>query len=237
MVTISEQLTDTVEGIVCVTPSNASAPWLNYEAGALAKTTGQTAVRTALLGLKPSDIPSGLPLSNFQHTNLLDKDEMWSLVQSIHDRAPEEGEFDLARIQWAFDMAWDQLQIDLSAVDLEDAGSPSVEPRDEKALIQDLLDEVRELSLAIANLTESSKKQSPDSDTQAASARRQEADARKAEFANSIHTGMQVEHSSFGIGDVISVERSGRERTAKVKFSSVGEKRLLLRYAPLKIVE
>ncbi|EMY34834.1 ATP-dependent DNA helicase PcrA [Arthrobacter crystallopoietes BAB-32] len=44
--------------------------------------------------------------------------------------------------------------------------------------------------------------------------------------------GDQVSHSSFGNGTVLSLEGAGDKTVAKVKFG-VGEKRLLLRYAPL----
>ncbi|WP_051299353.1 DNA helicase PcrA [Arthrobacter castelli] len=49
-------------------------------------------------------------------------------------------------------------------------------------------------------------------------------------------TGDKVSHSSFGNGIVISLEGSGDKTVAKVKFDE-GEKRLLLRYAPLSKVE
>ena len=42
----------------------------------------------------------------------------------------------------------------------------------------------------------------------------------------------QVNHTSFGNGTVLAVEGAGDKTVAKVKFD-VGEKRLLLRYAPL----
>ena len=44
--------------------------------------------------------------------------------------------------------------------------------------------------------------------------------------------GDKVNHTSFGHGQVLAVEGSGDKTVAKVKFD-VGEKRLLLRYAPL----
>jgi DNA helicase-2/ATP-dependent DNA helicase PcrA len=47
-----------------------------------------------------------------------------------------------------------------------------------------------------------------------------------------VSVGDQVNHTSFGNGTVLAVEGAGDKTVAKVKFS-VGEKRLLLRYAPL----
>ncbi|WP_298254497.1 DNA helicase PcrA [uncultured Arthrobacter sp.] len=48
----------------------------------------------------------------------------------------------------------------------------------------------------------------------------------------SVAVGDTVNHASFGDGTVLSVEGAGDKTVAKVRFD-VGEKRLLLRYAPL----
>lgn len=48
----------------------------------------------------------------------------------------------------------------------------------------------------------------------------------------SVAVGDHVNHTSFGNGTVLSVEGAGDKTVAKVRFD-VGEKRLLLRYAPL----
>ncbi|WP_247828021.1 DNA helicase PcrA [Arthrobacter antioxidans] len=48
----------------------------------------------------------------------------------------------------------------------------------------------------------------------------------------SVTVGDHVNHTSFGNGTVLSVEGAGDKTVAKVRFD-VGEKRLLLRYAPL----
>nr|WP_211881778.1 DNA helicase PcrA [Pseudarthrobacter albicanus] len=47
-----------------------------------------------------------------------------------------------------------------------------------------------------------------------------------------VSVGDKVNHTSFGNGTVLAVEGAGDKSVAKVKFD-VGEKRLLLRYAPL----
>lgn len=47
-----------------------------------------------------------------------------------------------------------------------------------------------------------------------------------------VNVGDKVNHTSFGNGTVLAVEGAGDKTVAKVKFD-VGEKRLLLRYAPL----
>ncbi|MBM7847772.1 DNA helicase PcrA [Arthrobacter roseus] len=48
----------------------------------------------------------------------------------------------------------------------------------------------------------------------------------------SVSVGDKVNHTSFGNGTVIGLEGSGDKTVAKVKFD-IGDKRLLLRYAPL----
>ena len=48
----------------------------------------------------------------------------------------------------------------------------------------------------------------------------------------SVGVGDKVNHTTFGHGTVLAVEGAGDKTVAKVKFD-VGEKRLLLRYAPL----
>ncbi|WP_373427645.1 DNA helicase PcrA [Arthrobacter sp. B3I9] len=51
-----------------------------------------------------------------------------------------------------------------------------------------------------------------------------------------VSVGDKVNHTSFGNGTVLAVEGAGDKTVAKVKFD-IGEKRLLLRYAPLTKVE
>ena len=46
----------------------------------------------------------------------------------------------------------------------------------------------------------------------------------------------QVEHQRFGKGKVILVEGNGNDKKATIKFEGVGEKKLLLRFAKLKIL-
>ncbi|WP_414826673.1 DNA helicase PcrA [Arthrobacter sp. Soil763] len=51
-----------------------------------------------------------------------------------------------------------------------------------------------------------------------------------------VGVGDKVNHTSFGNGTVLAVEGAGDKTVAKVKFD-IGEKRLLLRYAPLTKIE
>lgn len=53
---------------------------------------------------------------------------------------------------------------------------------------------------------------------------------------NAIQVGMQVQHTKFGIGKVVSVEGSGNDRKATVFFENIGQKTLLLAFAKLSIL-
>jgi DNA helicase-2/ATP-dependent DNA helicase PcrA len=49
--------------------------------------------------------------------------------------------------------------------------------------------------------------------------------------------GTKVEHQRFGKGVVVQVEGAGNDKKATIKFAGIGEKKLLLRFAKLKIIE
>ena len=51
-----------------------------------------------------------------------------------------------------------------------------------------------------------------------------------------LHAGDYVEHSRFGRGQVLHVEGSGDSRSAAIKFENGQKKKLLLRFAKLKII-
>ena len=51
-----------------------------------------------------------------------------------------------------------------------------------------------------------------------------------------LQTGMEVEHNRFGFGTVTQVDGEGDNRKAVVNFKNLGEKRILLKYAKMKIL-
>jgi DNA helicase-2/ATP-dependent DNA helicase PcrA len=62
-----------------------------------------------------------------------------------------------------------------------------------------------------------------------------------ADFAASDTSGLQegqkVEHQKFGFGEVLKMEGSAHNPIATVKFEHNGEKKIMLNYAKLRIVE
>jgi len=62
-----------------------------------------------------------------------------------------------------------------------------------------------------------------------------------ADFAASdtsnLQAGQKVEHQKFGFGEVMKMEGSTHNPIATVKFELNGEKKIMLNYAKLRIVE
>jgi DNA helicase-2/ATP-dependent DNA helicase PcrA len=58
----------------------------------------------------------------------------------------------------------------------------------------------------------------------------------EASDTSDLQAGMQVEHPKFGTGKVVAVEGSGPNKKAAVFFPGVGQKKLLLRFAKLKVL-
>lgn len=55
-------------------------------------------------------------------------------------------------------------------------------------------------------------------------------------FDGNVLVGNIVEHNRFGTGEVISLEGSGPNKKAEIKFGTVGKKKLLLQFAKLKVI-
>lgn len=137
---LSTTLDDMHQGIICVTPDSLAAPWLNFEAGALAKSIDQARVRTVLLGIAPHDV-SG-PLAEFQHTDIRDEADTYKFIQSLNK--PEVTSLDEQRLQRAFDRAWPELVKKVDRLHLEDDAGSDVE-RGPASLLAEVLERVRSL--------------------------------------------------------------------------------------------
>jgi hypothetical protein len=115
---IAKSLDETDFGIVCVTRANQHAPWLIFEAGALAKSVKKARVVPLCVDLPQSDITG--PLAAFQG-RVLDEDGLKRLVQDVNEAAekkvaPDELDDVFAamwpRVEAAIDKAVDEVQAD-----------------------------------------------------------------------------------------------------------------------------
>ena len=62
-------------------------------------------------------------------------------------------------------------------------------------------------------------------------------DAAPAQSTTGLREGSVIEHERFGIGSVLSIEGSGDNAKARIKFLNVGEKTLLLKFARYKVLK
>ncbi len=146
---LAKELGQHIYGIICVTPENRESPWLNYEAGALSKTDASRTF-TLLIGLTYAEVEQ--PLAQFNHT-LATKADVLSLVRSIN----ESGESRLTDelLQHAFETNWAFMEAEFTRIVGQVAPSdqrkkPSASLRDERSLLEEILESVRAQSKAIS---------------------------------------------------------------------------------------
>lgn len=88
-------------GVFCLTPENVRAPWLAFEAGALAL-QDRARVATFLYGVQAEHVPA--PLGLFQATDATSKGDVFRLLTTLNNRLsnplPE------VRLQKAFEANW-----------------------------------------------------------------------------------------------------------------------------------
>lgn len=136
---IAQELKESTFGIICVTKDNLTAPWLNFEAGALSKTIENSYVAPFLFDVKPSELKDS-PISQFQATSFT-KEDLKRLLETLNVAAGNC--LSEQKLLKAFEVWYPDLEQNLNTL-----GS---EPNDEKegdstAVHPDILEELLEMS-------------------------------------------------------------------------------------------
>ena len=139
---IAGELETSSFGILCVTPDNVEAPWLNFEAGALSKAFNDSRVTPFLFDLKPSDL-SG-PLTQFQAT-LNTKDDVLRLIHGINSARGDE-KLEHEQVVKSFDKWWEDFQYQLTKIEVPEASKPKRTRGTGKAADGEILEEILRLS-------------------------------------------------------------------------------------------
>jgi hypothetical protein len=131
-------------GIVCLTRENLDAPWLNFEAGAIAKSLAAGRVVPLLLEpLRPADVKG--PLALFQACHA-DRAGLRKLLESINAAADEHG-VESGRLDRLFDTWWPDLESKLGTIPATDKSLI----RSAEDLLEEILTRVRTLSRPLIN--------------------------------------------------------------------------------------
>ena len=138
---INNELKDTSVGIICLTHQNKAAPWILFEAGALAKGLTTTKVCTFLVDLNPTDIQD--PLAQFNHT-LPNKDGMMSLAATLNSAL--ETPLDGVTLTSVFEAFWPQFERDFQSLLDNHPQEVKVEARSESSMLTEILQSTRDLS-------------------------------------------------------------------------------------------
>ena len=113
--------------IVCLTPGAIRSPWVNFEAGAVARAVGgQAHVSPLLIGMSPGDL-GGVPLAMFQCTEFseIDVERLVRAVNAVAATPVPQSQVSLRfRRRWATlqDEIW---RIDIGSADDSEEGEPS----------------------------------------------------------------------------------------------------------------
>jgi DNA-binding XRE family transcriptional regulator len=123
--------------IVCLTPENANAPWVLFEAGALAKAVTKTRVVPYLVGIDARELQG--PLAQFQAVRA-DEAGTLTLLQSLNNSG-QPTTLDPESLKEAFQVWWPKLAPTIKEV----LSVRVVEPAPPKRTQEDMLGEVLEL--------------------------------------------------------------------------------------------
>ncbi|MFB8215282.1 TIR domain-containing protein [Streptomyces anulatus] len=123
---ITDELSETNFGIICVTPENQSSRWMYFEAGALARQVDNGFVVPFLISMRTTDLVS--PLSQFQAVLGSDRVDVQKLLSDINNAS---GELALPqeRLNRAFQRSWPEFESkmrEIKDIPLEGSSSSTV---------------------------------------------------------------------------------------------------------------
>lgn len=144
---LSKELNDCNFGIICLTPENVAAPWIHFEAGALAKTLNSR-LSSVMLGINTSDVKG--PLSRFQNTKF-ERSDFFKLLQAINDASDKP--LKPEHLAYSFDALWERLDKEVGQIMKKYESTPTTpevpaktDDGDTSDAIQEILSIVRKMS-------------------------------------------------------------------------------------------
>lgn len=148
LISLAEELADTRFGIAFINGANQHAPWICFEAGALAKLVSDSSVFPILFNMKRSDLH--LPMQQFQAIEF-GKDTILTLISHINSKCASP--LSSARLESAFERVWDTMERRVKEA-LEayptDAPQPSSSPEGQD--LKDLILMVGDISQRLARI-------------------------------------------------------------------------------------
>jgi hypothetical protein len=145
---IASQLEATKFGIVCVTADNQASRWLNFEAGALAKTLESSLLVPLAIDLKQTDIEP--PLGQFQG-QAADFEGVRAIMRSIN-ASLESTRRPVEELDEAMELLWPKLGQRLADIAADPALSGRVAPeRSDRQLLEEVVTTVRSISRVTAS--------------------------------------------------------------------------------------
>jgi hypothetical protein len=116
---LAKQLDETAYGILCLTSYNISAPWLNFEAGAISKALERSRVSPFLFRVNRERVTG--PLQQFQFTLYRDddarsKEDIFSLLTSLNRSLAAADEVSHEVLRRECEMWWSTLEKSLKAI-------------------------------------------------------------------------------------------------------------------------
>lgn len=146
---IGDQLQGMTTGIICLTMENKERPWILFEAGALAKGLTTNRVCTLLIDLQPADITP--PLSQFNHTNPSEQEDMLHLLQTLNDRL-KDNKLSANILENALNVHWPYFSEEFQNIKKTTPLVEKVSPRTEDDILREILDNTRSLNNRISSL-------------------------------------------------------------------------------------
>lgn len=150
---IAQELKESSFGLICVTKDNLSAPWLNFEAGALSKSIDNSYVAPLLFDVKPSEL-KGSPISQFQATSV-NTEDIKRLIETLN--AATGNCLTTTRLNKAFELCYPDLEKSLNelrATFVEEDGDGLNETSNQNFdpnILEELLETVRNTQRLVGN--------------------------------------------------------------------------------------
>jgi len=152
---VAKELEASSFGVICLTPENVAAPWVLFEAGALAKSMQGARVVPLLYGLEFSDI-SG-PLAQFQ-AKKVEQAGLGEIIQSINHATPDEAIPD-DRAKRRFAALWPDFENRLKSIPEEPPTEKHMRPQHE--ILEEMVAGVRGLDARFRDLESSISEEGP----------------------------------------------------------------------------